>query len=184
MKKLFSLLLALGLIGYTAAGCGKDAEADTSGDADATEETAATDDASESSGGESGDMVSMQTELNQIILSLETKEDVEAADPKIGALFDKMATMMKEGANDPAMAAAQNSPESMKLQEEMSKHIQEISMKNPEVGIALAGVVAKHSKKLLDAATEMLDSPEMKKQLDEAGDALKEAQEELDKLGN
>ena len=84
MTKLFSLLLALGLIGYTAAGCGKDAEADTAGDADATEETAATNEASDdasASSGAAGDMASLQRELNEIILSLETVEDVEAADP-------------------------------------------------------------------------------------------------------
>lgn len=128
-------------------------------------------------------MLALQRELNRIIRGIKSVEDVEAADPKIGAIFEAMAAAITASAEDPEMAVAQNDPEARKLEEEMTKHIEEITTRNPDVGIALAGVMLKHSHKLLDAATALMEDLETSGELDEARKALEDAATELEKSG-
>lgn len=167
--------LLLGLLAAPISGCGGDDDSDGA-------EAGETSEGVESEGGsEDGhSMASLQKELYEAVLKIETVEDAKAADAEIGAIFSKMADQIRRSADDPTAAMEQqNDPEYAEYQEKMSDHIQKISMSSPMVGIEIGKLMMKHSDKIIDAASELLDSDEVKGALDDASDALEDAEKSL-----
>ena len=178
-SRLTALLLALGLIAAPLTGCGGDDEADG---ADTEETTEAQEvESSPSAEGVAGEMASLQKELYEVILGIETVEDAEAADPKVEEIYTKMADLIRTHANDPAMAAAQADPAAREYEQKMQEHITKISTENPQVGLAIGSLMMKHLDKLTEAATDIMNSQDIEG-LEEAGKALEEAEQALDKL--
>ncbi len=179
MNKFLKSALFLMLFAAPLIGCGGDEEA---ADGDTTEADGSTDEAGESSG-DGGSMASLQKELYETILAIETVEDAKAADEKIGEIFSGMADLMREMKDDPQAAMAmQNDPEYTKYSDMMTEHIEKISTEDPMVGLEIGTIMLKHADKVMEAATEMLDSDEMSDALEEAGEALEEAEKALDDL--
>ncbi len=167
--------LLLGLLAAPLTGCGDDAEGENA-EADQTGETVESDLGSE--GGES--MASLQKDLYDVIMKIETVEDAKAADAEVGAIFSKMADQIRASADNPDAAMdQQNDPEYLEYQEKMTDHIQKISMESPMVGLEIGKLMMKHSDKIMSAASEMLDSDEMKGALKDASEALEDAEKAL-----
>jgi hypothetical protein len=136
-------------------------------------DTVVTDDASVSSGRR---MIALQRDLNLIILGIGSARDVEVADPKIGAIFERMAAAIRASADEEVLTAAAENPEARELEEAMTRHIQELATRNPEVVMALAEVLMKHTDKVMEAATDLMKELDVSGELDEAREALEEAQ--------
>lgn len=176
--RLTALLLALGLTAAPLVGCnGDDAEEGT--DTETTSEAEQTESADAE--GVAGEMASLQKDLYDVIVSIETVEDAEAADPKVEAIYTKMADLIREHANDPSLAAAQSDPASVEYQEKMQEHVMKISTENPELGLAIGSLMMKHIDKLTDAAGDILEGQDLEA-LDEAGKALDDAEKALEGL--
>lgn len=177
-SRLTALLLALGLTAVPLVGCGGDEEEERT-DTEMTSEV----EESESAGGEgvAGEMASLQKDLYDVILSIETVEDAEGADPKVEEIYTKMADLIREHANDPSLAAAQSDPAAREYEQKMQEHMMKISTENPELGLAIGSLMMKHIDKLTAAAGDILESQDLEA-LDEAGKALDDAENALEGL--
>jgi hypothetical protein len=176
--RLTTLLLALGLSTVPIFGCGGDeeeegTESEMSSDVDQTE--------SEGGDGVAGEMASLQKDLHDVILSIETVDDAEAADPKVEAIYTQMADLIRKYANDPSLASAQSDPAAREYEQKMQDHLMKISTENPQLGLAIGSLMMKHIDKLTDAAGDILGSQDLEV-LDEAGKALDDAEKALEGL--
>lgn len=179
LRKIFSLLFAIGLLGLPVTGCGGEEEEEGTD----TEVSLETEDQGNDASGAASSMASLQKDLYDVIIGIETVEDAEAADGEVGEIFTEMADLIRKYGDDPeAAAAAQNDPQTKELEQKMQDHIQKISMKDPKVGLAIGQLMLRHSDKVMKAATEVLDSDDMSRALEEAGAALDDAEKALEGL--
>lgn len=178
--RLTALLLALGLTAAPLVGCnGDDAEEGT--DTETTSEAEQSESESADAEGVAGEMASLQKDLYDVILSIETVEDAEAADPKVEAIYTEMADLIREHANDPSLAAAQSDPATREYEQKMQEHMMKISTENPQLGLAIGSLMMKHIDKLTAAAGDILEGQDLEA-LDEAGKALDDAEKALEGL--
>jgi len=176
--RLTALLLALGLMATPLVGCGGDDEEEGT-DTETTSEVEQGE--STDAEGVAGEMASLQKDLYDVILSIESVEDAEAADPKVEAIYTRMADLIREHANDPNLAAAQSDPATREYEKKMQDHMMKISTENPELGLAIGTLMMKHIDKLTAAAGDILESQDLEA-LDEAGKALDDAEKALEGL--
>ena len=118
---------------------------------------------------------------------IETKEDVEDAEPQIKATFEKMAVMIKEHKDDPAWTKAQDDERMTALSNRMEKHMETLGKTSPMVAMALGVVIAKHGSTVFAELAGVM--PNMTgEQQKEMQDAMEKANKALDeykeKLGN
>ncbi len=177
-------LLSLFVGSFILVGCG--GKSDESADTDASSENTSSE-ASESSGSTSDwtvdDYHDWFEKFVVTVEGVETKEDVEEAEPQIKETFEKMADMVKHHKDDPAWTKAEDDERMTALRDRMEKHLEALGKKSPMVAMALGFMIAKHGSTVfaeLGGAMPNMTGEQQK----EMQDAMKELDALKEKLGN
>jgi len=174
MKSIFNLFsIALIAVSVTLVSCGGEESDD--GTDDATTETNGGDVSSASESAEK--LYQQQVELSEVILAIESVDDIAEADPKVKAVFERMAASIKNaGGEQAATKALQSDSRAKELDTKMQAHLEKIGAENPELAAAIGELMMKHSRLLMEAVGDKMGDME-KEALESAGKALDDAKD-------
>lgn len=160
------LMLGVLIFSLPLVGCSDGADSDEAGDttevADAGNGTveAADFDADEIK----EDMLEMNEEMFELISGIESVEDVQAADEKIGEIFEELAENMRSGMQNPAEMQKmememQQDPKMQEWDQKINTAMETLRTEHPEAAAELDKVMQKHSQKMqqvmMEAAQQM-----------------------------
>lgn len=165
LRLLRIFMLGAALFSFTLVGCGDDdGETGEATDVD----TLRTDDAADLGDGDLEDlkesMIEMSQEMHEIVIDIESVEDVRDADEEIGDVFDDLVenlrTAMKK--NPAAMQRAEtelaDDPEMKEWSQKMDAAMASLRADHPEAADELDRVMQKHSMKLMALVGEMMQN--------------------------
>lgn len=190
-RSLFKKILLPGMLVLllSFAGCGGSGE--SKDDAAAGEREQGTEAASQESGGESAATGSsggsrsgdVYEELAETIEGIESREDVNEADPKIGELYDELYDALKAEMRNPSdpVTSSANSKKMQAMNERIDRHVRKLAIERPDVAAALGASIAKNGMKLVGLMNEGLNQAFSK---ENAADLQKAMEELKEKMGS